>query len=453
MNAPRRRAALLLVGAASLAGTAACGLVIGLSDHEAYPAEGGTGDATQETTTPETGGPETGGEAATAEAGDAGTDVTDAGPGCDGSVCGSACVDTQNDDNNCGGCNVTCDAGACYRGTCGGRQVTGITAGTSHACALLRAGDVWCWGADDQAQILGPTGAGSCPGGPCRAPTRIPGLPNAVQISAGGDQTCAVESKGGVWCWGANAKGGLGHGPGGDPTCTTADGGVACNPTPTKVAGLAPATSVSSGQIGFACALVGSTVYCWGDDSQGELGPVGDGGPSASPVIVAGNASALSAGYDHVCAILAGTPACWGSNVSGELGHTPGLGDQTCAGGTPCEPAPQTIAVAGASGVHAGFQASCFTTGSVPSCLGANDVSQLGTSSDDTSPHTIPVPVTVQSSISSLDFGYRTVCAISSGSAHCWGDDQTHQTSASAPVSCVGGSCQTGSIAVALTGS
>jgi hypothetical protein len=79
-------------------------------------------------------------------------------------------------------------------------------------------------------------------------------------------------------------------------------------------------------------------------------------------------------------------------------------------------------------------------------------VAQLGTGAADTSAHTTAGPVTVQSSVTGLDLGYKTVCAVATGNAFCWGDDQTHQTSASAQVSCVGGPCQTASTAVSLTG-
>ncbi|MGH7296325.1 MAG: hypothetical protein ACRELB_15405, partial [Polyangiaceae bacterium] len=291
MTAQRRATVLAVAGLAALAGTAACGLVIGLSDHEAYPAEGGTTDATQDQVTPV---PESGSDGQPPEGGVDGGGDGDAqegggGPVCDAGACGDACVDLAADNANCGGCGIACDGSACYHGTCGGNDVAALTSGEAHACALLKAGEVWCWGADDQAQVLGPTGASSCPDGPCRAPTRIPGLPRTVQVSAGGDQTCALDADGGVWCWGTNANGGLGHPPSGDPTCATPDASVPCSAQAEKVVGLpGPAKGVASGQLGFACAIVGSNVYCWGDDSQAELGPLADGGPSPSPVLVVG---------------------------------------------------------------------------------------------------------------------------------------------------------------------
>jgi alpha-tubulin suppressor-like RCC1 family protein len=446
-----------LVGAAAvmgLAGTAACSLVLGLSDHEPYPAEGGT---PVEASAPD------GTTEASHDAG--GSDVTDAqselapeaGLVCEtGSVCGDACVDLQTDESHCGTCGVACEASTCYRATCGGSAVAALTAGTGHACALLRAGDVWCWGADDQAQILGPADAASCPLGPCRPqPVVIAGLPNAAQISAGGDQTCAVDVDGGVWCWGSNATAGLGHPPAGDPTCATGDASVPCNPTPTRVAGLpGPATSVTSGQTGFACALASTGVYCWGDDSLAQLGPSGVDAASPAPLFVTSGASDVSAGFAHACALAGGAVTCWGTNAAGEMGHPSGTGDQTCAGGTPCDPSLHSINVNGTTRMHAGFHASCFESNGGASCVGANDLGQLGQGGDVPTSNPTPSPETLTTSLSSLDFSGETACAITAtASLVCWGNDETHQTSAATPDSCTGGvACVLNGVTVPLGG-
>jgi alpha-tubulin suppressor-like RCC1 family protein len=457
-----RGARARLVGLAAvcaLGGTAACGLLIGLEDHEAYPAEGGAGDDAYTSDGTADGGHD-GGAASDAPAdalGDAAGDALhDAGAVCEASLCGDACVDLQTDDSNCGKCGVACSAASCYRAKCGGNAVAQLTAGAEHACALLQAGDVWCWGADDQGQILGPADAATCPLGPCRPqPVAIPGLPNAVQISAAGDQTCAVDDDGGVWCWGSNAAGGLGHKATGDPTCTTPDASVPCNPQPTAVAGLpGPATSVASGGAGFACALVSTGVYCWGDDTYAELGPAGTiGVPSPTPQFATGGASTVAAGFAHVCAVGAGSLSCWGSNTEGELGHPAGVGDQTCAGAIPCDSSPHVLNLTGVTRLHPGSHASCFETIGGVYCVGANDVGQLGLGSDvPTSSPTLALE-TVTPTPLSLDFGSTTVCAItSSAGLFCWGDDETHQTAASTSTSCTAGvACVPGGSSVALT--
>jgi alpha-tubulin suppressor-like RCC1 family protein len=442
-----------LAAVCALSATAACGLLIGLEDHEAYPAEGGVvvEASTHDGTMPTDGGTDAHGDGSVAS--DAGGDaIPEAGVSCEAS-CGDACVDLQSDNSNCGTCGFGCDGSSCYRATCGGATVTQLTAGTEHACALLQAGDVWCWGADDQAQILGPGDASACPLGACRpAPARIGGLPNAVQVSAGGDQTCALDADGGVWCWGSNAGAGLGHSPTTDPTCTVGDASVPCNAQPAAVAGLpGPATTVTSGQSSFACALVNGSVYCWGDDSYDELGPSGDGGPSPAPQLVLSGAAAVNAGFAHACALVGGVPTCWGSNASGELGHTPGSTDQTCINATFCNPTPQALPIIGILRMHPGYHASCFETAQGPYCLGANDVGQLGLDSFDSNAHSTPAAVTIEpgtfTNTAALDFGYKTACALAVARVYCWGDDETHQTSDPAS-----GFCTTSNLPCALDG-
>ena len=45
-----------------------------------------------------------------------------------------------------------------------------------------------------------------------RMPVAVSGLPDAVQVSAGGDFSCAVRGDGSVVCWGGNVNGQLGRG-------------------------------------------------------------------------------------------------------------------------------------------------------------------------------------------------------------------------------------------------
>jgi len=451
----RARGRVVAVAAVfGLTGTAACGLLIGLEDHELYPAEGGTvsESGADSTTGGDTGSHTDGGS----EASDAQLDAHEAGPVCEASLCGDACVDLQNDNTNCGVCGTVCDAAACYHATCGGSAVTAISAGAAHACALLLSGDVLCWGADDKAQILGPGDAGSCAQGPCRvSPTFIAGLPRAVQISAGGDQTCAVDADGGVWCWGSNQGAGLGHSPTSDPTCPTADASVPCNAQPTAVTLPGPATSVASGQTSFACALVGQNVYCWGDDTTAELGPSGNGTPSAAPQFVLAGASSVTAGFAHACALVDGGPACWGSNASGELGHAPGdVGDQSCPGASFCNATPQLIPVTGAFRLHSGRYASCFETTTGISCLGANNVGQLGLGSSDGSADPVPAPVSIEpgnlTGEATMDLGYETVCVIAGGRIYCWGDNETNQTTEVNSGFCGGVPCIVGGVSFPL---
>ncbi|HYU00899.1 MAG TPA: hypothetical protein VEK85_11000, partial [Gemmatimonadales bacterium] len=69
--------------------------------------------------------------------------------------------------------------------------------------------------------------------------------------------------------------------------------------------------------------------YCWGDDSGGRLGTTPapescDGSPcSTVPLAVSGGLrfASVAAGDTHSCGLaIAGTAYCWGQNSNGQLG-------------------------------------------------------------------------------------------------------------------------------------
>ena len=98
-----------------------------------------------------------------------------------------------------------------------------IAPGGEHSCALSFGGGVKCWGL----QSYGTLGNNSVVDGNILYPVDVVGpdtdsdssgdgvLGNIVQISAGVDHTCALNSSGNVLCWGYN---GDGHGPLGNNT-------------------------------------------------------------------------------------------------------------------------------------------------------------------------------------------------------------------------------------------
>jgi alpha-tubulin suppressor-like RCC1 family protein len=102
-----------------------------------------------------------------------------------------------------------------------GSQVTDVTAGNNHTCALSSDGQLRCWGLGNSGQ-LGYGNFNSQPNPPT-AGVNLDGV-TAYRVIAGAAHTCALRSNGTARCWGAGADGRLGRGS--TTTFATATGNV-----------------------------------------------------------------------------------------------------------------------------------------------------------------------------------------------------------------------------------
>ena len=287
-------------------------------------------------------------------------------------------------------------------------------AGGTHTCALRANGLVFCWGNNSTGQL----GDGSLVDSntPVQVTTST-GLINAVALSAGTKHTCASRTDGRVFCWGNNDAGQLGDGT---------SGGF--SNTPVLVGGLTGGAFISLATGGaHTCAIrvdgtiLYGTVFCWGDNSGGQLGnpnvaPAGINRPALVPFLT--DAVSVTAGPGHTCATqVTGRVACWGANSQGQVGN----------GTLVNQPRPFAVST-GLSNVVAvggGFRHTCASRadGGV-FCWGRGAEGQLGS---DIGSSTIPVRVTsIAGSISAtmVVAGLSTTCAIrADGTAACWGEN------------------------------
>jgi alpha-tubulin suppressor-like RCC1 family protein len=243
---------------------------------------------------------------------------------------------------------------------------------------------------------------------------------NLTSVSSGREHSCALSTTGSAFCWGSNHFGQLGDG-------STGCDAVKCegdtNPWPVGVVGGLAFSSLSLGTA-HSCGLTArGAAYCWGNNFYGQLG---DGSTTSSSVPVAVTAGpsfvSLSAGSVHTCGLTAaGAAYCWGANHSGQLGAA---NSETCDS-SPCstQPVPVsgglTFSMVSAGGEH---HTCGVTIAGAAYCWGSNLVGQLGDGTTTSSP--VPVAVSGQLTFSSLSVGGIRSCGlITSGAAYCWGNN------------------------------
>src|SRR5688500_17863211 len=104
---------------------------------------------------------------------------------------------------------------------------------------------------------------------------QVTDLGSAVaEVSAGYGHTCARKADGTLWCWGDNSNGQLG------------DASTAGKRSPVQVTALGTAVAdVSVGDAHTCARKTDGTLWCWGSNFLGAIGAGGSGG-QLTPVLV-----------------------------------------------------------------------------------------------------------------------------------------------------------------------
>ena len=315
-------------------------------------------------------------------------------------------------------------------GVLAGKTLTQISVGFQDACALDSAGVAYCWGWNGEGEL----GDGSTADSSVPVAVDTSGVlagKTLTQISAGDQVTCAVDSAGAAYCWGDNVWGDLGDG--GSENSSSVP--VAVDNIYSDLAGKT-LTQISAGQQDTCAVDAAGAAYCWGNNYDGALG----GGTSASswgsPVavdtkgVLAGKSlTQVSVAFLSACALdSAGAAYCWGWNSEGELGD-----------GSTQQPDPSVAVAVDTSGVLAGKALTQLSAGDQEACAldsagaaycwGDNGEGGLGDGSTQNS----SVPVAVDTSgvlagktLTQITVGSGHACALdSSGSAYCWGGNNS----------------------------
>jgi alpha-tubulin suppressor-like RCC1 family protein len=192
-------------------------------------------------------------------------------------------------------------------------QASEVRAGMRHTCAIY-SGAVYCWGDNSDGQL------GTGDGLSRTVPTRVDSTRVWRRLALGEAHTCALDDLGAIYCWGRNTRGQLGQGD------------RSARSRPALVELPARASAVSS-DFEHTCALLSDfTQFCWGNNYEGQLGqddpfPGQDSidADGLSPLQVGGAEwNGIDTGQGHSCAIrLDGSLYCWGRNSEYELGTEP----------------------------------------------------------------------------------------------------------------------------------
>jgi alpha-tubulin suppressor-like RCC1 family protein len=191
---------------------------------------------------------------------------------------------------------------------------TAVSLGRNHSCGRrsINSGTLFCWGLNSLGE-LGNGGVGSTQ----PVPNQVIAAPGTrwTAVSAGEFHTCGRQSTGRLYCWGHDVSGQLGNGLPNDQESTPSPVGTRTDWTTFSADGFNTCARRASGRL-----------FCWGENNQGQLGNNDATATDRSaPVQVSGNRTdwgAPNVGESFTCAVRTTRRLyCWGNDSVGQLGN------------------------------------------------------------------------------------------------------------------------------------
>jgi alpha-tubulin suppressor-like RCC1 family protein len=295
-----------------------------------------------------------------------------------------------------------------------GRAVAGSVSGSSNHTCLLKSSNVYCWGLNTYLQVAGL-------GSSINIPQLVNGITAPISISAGGGQSCAVQSDGLLMCWGNQGGYSNPNSIGAPNKIQKTVGGV------TTVVTDAAYVDVGGNTYGTdtGCYITtASALWCWGENSGGQVGDGTATDITTAVQVISSNVIAVSVGPNHACAVLqGGTVQCWGRDDYGQQG------DGTSSMSSPNN-SPVTVGgVTGAIGISVnGYHSCALLSSGAAKCWGANFDGQLGDGVNVGGSSATAIDVDGINNAVGISAGSNHTCAVlSNGTVKCWGDNMSKQ--------------------------
>jgi alpha-tubulin suppressor-like RCC1 family protein len=326
-----------------------------------------------------------------------------------------------------------CVAGVCCNDACTESCKACNLSGKEGQCSVLPlgrpcSGEAICVNETSSSEPVSCDGAGGCtitqtttcsPDKVCNLNTdgRC-GAPHFVQVDVGYLNTCAVRSDGALYCWGDNTFGQLGRSESGPVL------------VPTRFPGVSHVRGVAVGYLHICVLRDDGQVDCWGYNGYRALGceTATLEAQHCTPLAAGSGAVEIGSANTHTCVRLAnGGVKCWGRGDFGQLGDNKG----SPSSATPVS----AVGINSAKGLSVGmWHVAVLLDDARVKIWGNNDYGQLGNGSLELARIPIPVEGLPGPAAQLGGTGCTHTCVlVQDWSLWCFGDNRSGQIGPTAP--------------------